>query len=191
MTLKRLRDLIRKQAGIKGHDTEIGWIDAIINSRLVAMTARHQYPEMLLVDQSIVAVGVNNPVFPLPTNLQHFLEDSIRYSVDGDLEDSYPLQRSDSTPGSADSPPFRFYRAGANITMWPQQIGATDRIWLNYYKRPTVLVADADVFPIESLIEVIRLETVSVVARGVNTKEALLAKDDVIQAYADSRAALE
>jgi hypothetical protein len=146
MTLRRLRDLIRMQAGIKGQDTLVGLIDEAINDGLKHFTARKQFPELKVLNVGIAVTVSGNPTFTLPTDLQHFLLDRVRYADDnGDYTTASSLYSGDFD-GTADGPPIKFSRTATTLTVWPQETVAGDKLYLDYYKYPTPLVNDADVF---------------------------------------------
>ncbi len=187
MTLLEIRNIVVKEANLKGANTETGWINSLVNRKLQSYTALRKYAEFFVPNFAINATAANDPNFVLPTDLQHLNYESVRYSDDGDIENARGIYRG-SIGGSAIGLPYRYARIAGNLRLRPTTISATAKVFIDYYSLPTTLSNDADVFPVSGLEDVIINETVSEILLHTNTKLAAVKQQRADSDYSKSRA---
>lgn len=187
MTLKTLRDQIRSRSGLPGSDTLVGFIDGLINERLQHFTALRRFPELFLANVAAIPTPALSGTVPLPTDLQHLDLSSVRYNNSGTFADANYIF---ATPGSgsASGIPNTFIWSGSSLLLYPQTVGASASVWINYWKLPTTLLNDTDVFPIPHLIETIKYDCINQVARLTDVKLAILAKADRDESWSANQA---
>lgn len=189
MNFAELRDLIRAEADIQGLAAYSNLIDNLINNELQRLTGKSKYPQ-LREELTFTLVADEEHSFNLPDDYQLF--DSLVYTPDPTgrpFYDPYPLSTGTSTGSQTCTEGYPQYwnRVGNTIKIYPYTsfyIG--DSLVLSYYKRPE-LIADADIFPVETLANVVQLYVMARMMRMRDTKASLLMKAEADQAYRDSR----
>lgn len=190
MTLKRMRDMIRVDCRIKGISTMVGLIDHHINQSLRDVTSLAKYMEFLVVDANIATVAADNPTFLLPTDIQHLEDRSIRYSTTNSADSFEYLAKFNANiaKGLSTGTPQYYYRQAGNLVLYPKSTLAGSGIFLTYYRYPTTLLNDTDVFPLPQMEKTVMHDVVAIMARATNTKLATLANRDKRDAYSAGRA---
>lgn len=190
MNLSELRDLIRSEADIQGLSEYTNLIDQLINMELQRQTGKAKYNE-LLVEELFTATADEEFTFDLPADYQLLnkltfapAETSRWYANPYDLDKGHPTGYRSTTEGS----PQFFSRVGSTIKVYPYTgIYINDTLILSYYKKPELLLDD-DLFPVESLINVVQQYVMARMLRLRNTKASVLVAKDADRAFFDSRA---
>lgn len=183
MTLLEMVNWIRFEAQIIGPDTFTGYIQNLINAILREYTGKLFYQELFMDHVALTNPGSSIQNWILPDDVQHWLPDQVYFSEGGSYDVartlySGPLGRVNS------GPPFRYIRAGNVLRTWPYEGTTTSSlIWINYYRYPTLLDSDAEVFPIVSLEETVKKMAAARLARYAKTDRSKALKADGMESY--------
>jgi len=188
MNLSEIRDLIRAEANIQGLGEYTNLIDNLINNELQRITGKSKYTE-LLEEETYTLAAAEEFEFTLPADFQLFNE--VRYSpetVNPPWAVPYPLTQGKETLFISEGYKTQYwFRKGNVFQVYPySELVIGDQFILSYYKRPELL-ADADIFPVASLANVVQLYVMARMMRLRDTKASLLMKAEADQAYKDSR----
>ena len=156
-TFAVLLDEIKRESRVKGSDNLDTFIKTVINELLLDYAEKIRYFELLLKDQPITLIEATG-TYDLPDDFHKMR--AVRYTIGSGLPYSiYP--RGQYVPNTAGGNP-RFYElAGATITIFPAtNIKEVDTLALDYYKYPTELALDGDIFPIPRLIGPLKLKAI-------------------------------
>lgn len=169
MTLEEMTNLIRFEAQIEGSDTMSGYINNLINSLLREYTGKGFYQELLLTDVALTNPGAAVQNWTLPTDIQHWLPDSVRFSEGGDFTVSRNLYAGPFGRVN-EGEPYRFLRAGNILKTFPYaSTGTSSLIWISYYKYPAALTLYTETFPIVALEDTVRMAAVARLSRYSKT----------------------
>lgn len=188
MNLRRLQEFIRFEAGIQGTDTLTGFINMVLNEVLREYTALDQYQELKVINASLNPTALNAPTFNLPDTLQHFIPTSVRYSDDGDIENAVGLYEGDVS-GDMEGTPFRFARVNNQIVVYPQTVGSTATLFIDYYRFPVEMVAPTDVFPLPIIETTVKTEAVARLSRLSSSDKSEAFQRDAKKSFSKSQAA--
>jgi hypothetical protein len=156
-TFAVLLDEIKRESRVKGSDNLDFFIKSVINELLLDYADKIRYFELLLREQPLTLVEAQAD-YALPSDFHKMR--AVRYTIGAGLPYSiYP--KGQYVPQTAGGNP-RFYEiAGATITIMPAtNIKDADTLVLDYYKYPTELVDDGDIFPIPRLIAPLKLKAI-------------------------------
>lgn len=183
MTLIEARMQVKIEAGVKDYDALDSYVDAVLNRKLAEYTSRRLYQELFAESQiSVVTSGLGT--IALPTNIQHWKgiqnEDGLDLSI-------WPRTRRHLS--TLATPATHYYLSGANIVITPQAaLSSGDIFTIFYYKYPTKLVLDADLFPIRELEGTVIAATAALVAtKGGDPKQFEIQKKEEVTAFIASR----
>ena len=156
-TLAVLRDEIKKESRVKGSDNLDSFITTLINELLLDFVEKARYFELLLRDQPITLVDETGE-YDLPNDF-HKLR-AVRYTIGYGIP--YPIYPRGSFVGVPTPGNPRFYEvAGSSLIISPtDNIRDADTLVLDYYKYPTELTVDGDIFPIPRLIAPLKLKAI-------------------------------
>jgi hypothetical protein len=172
-TLSVLLDEIKREARVKGSDNLDTFITTLINELLLDYAEKTRYFELLLREQPIVLSEAESD-YDLPDDFHKMR--AVRYTIGSGIPFSlYP--RGQYVPQTSGGNP-RFYEvAGTTLTVMPAtNVKDNDTLVLDYYKYPTELVSDGDIFPIPRLIGPLKLKAIYRVVlynRELNVASAL------------------
>lgn len=186
MTLQQLRVEIQEEAGVKGLYKKVGLIDSTINSELRAVTSQFKFPELLLLNHPLTVTNAGDSSVTVPTDMQHFDEDSVRYSPSASLDDVTYLRRKDFG-GNPSGTPIYYQRAGLILKLFPyEDTLASSKVYFNYYKHPAKMFSNTAFFA-DYVTNLVKLNVLARLVRTTNAKLALLYKQDAVQAKTELR----
>lgn len=163
------------------------YIKNCVNETLAQYTALNRYTQLFVKDSQLNLTLANGTI-PLPLGLQHLDRLNIRYftantNPPGTLLRKYDKYRSTDL-GSA----TQFIRQDSQLLITPfADILGTDYLLIDYWKFPTVLVDDGDIFPIPDLIPVIKNEVIAKVTTFDDPKQWQRYKAEAKQSYVSTR----
>lgn len=155
-TLAVLRELIKKEARVKGSDNLDPFIDGIVNELLCNFAGKNLYFELLKVNQ-VVSTTLNNGIYAIPNNFIRMRQ--LRYKRASGY--TYTIRpRTDYIKTARGARPTYYDLFGASIEIFPfDDIPLNDTLLLDYWAYPDTMV-DATVFPIPRLVTPVKLEAI-------------------------------
>lgn len=188
MNLAEIRDLVKAEAALNGFKSNNVLIDSMINQELSAITGKSKYVE-LLTEFNYPPLTDEQYAFELPEDFQIF--ESLTYfrNSNTDPERITTLSLGLRTRGYLNysgSPQF-YNRIGNTFKVYPYtEVYDDDSLTLAYYKKVT-LIEDTDLFPVESLEKSVIQMVMSRLLRARDSKQSMMAKQEGIQAWKESR----
>ena len=157
-TLAVLVSEIKKEARVAGSDNLDGFIKDTINELLLEAVERTRYFEMLLVGQPITLVEASG-AYDLPDDFSKMR--AMRYTI-GTAGVPFPLYQKGAYIATTSGGNPRFWEiAGTQFIITPEtNIREDDTLVIDYYKYPSELALDGDIFPIPRLIGPIKLKAI-------------------------------
>lgn len=163
--LRLIVDRVRAEAKIKGHGTLSGLIIYTLNEVLREYTARRRFAQLYVVSEPIAQTA--GGTFPIPEDLQHLQKDYFYFSENGDLaSNSYGLYYGGDFRGNTAGLPQRIQRIGNNLLVYPyDDITASGRIYINYWRYPLEMTAPTQEFELEEIQATVVKETIARISR--------------------------
>lgn len=148
---------IKKEARVAGSDNLDQFIKDTINELLLAAVEKARYFEMLLIGQPITLTELEG-TYNLPGDFHKMR--GMRYTIGNSVP--FPIYPRGAYVQSTYGGNPRFYElAGTQIIITPDtNIRDTDTLVIDYYKYPSQLTANGDVFPIPRLIGPLKLKAI-------------------------------
>lgn len=155
--LSELRELIKKEARVKGSDNLDDFIDSLVNEILCNYAMAKRYFEFLVVNQSVTTT-LNNGSYSLPARL--IALKSVRYK---ETNSSY-IRTINPRPSYIENAngqiPKWYDVAGTNLEIFPyDNVPAGDTLLLDYWQYPATLTAST-VFPIPRLVNPVKMDCI-------------------------------
>ena len=186
MNLIQIREHVRAKAGVKGSGLS-SLIDRAFIEVCDSMTAKNRMPELLQSLQTVSPVSSGIPTFVLPALIQH-LVNPIKLSVDGSADLVYGVNIN-KPQGMNTGDPRSYYRSGINLLLYPYvNLTTSSVITFDYYKRIRLVDINADIFPSETLLNVVLLMAASNVAGYTDSKRAAILKGEARDLLTDINA---
>ena len=162
MIVSQLLDSIKREVKLSGTGELDATILEMINEELVKYAAKNQYAKFFVKDEQLLLNTATSEV-DLPSTLQHFLRDTIRYyTADEDTEDGgRQLNLYDRRRSLQGGLPVQYIRQGSQLLLTPSdEISSGDFLLIDYYEYPPDLSL-TDIFPLPDLENTIRQEVMA------------------------------
>lgn len=192
MNLSEVRDMIRAEASIEGLGAYTNLIDNLINQELQRLTGQAPYEE--LYTETPLTFTLGQFQFPLPADFQILARIIYVPYPTGNAPQAYAnlFTLSKGTGyGSTTNPcgtPMYYHRSGMTLRVYPYTNAVVgDVLTLSYYKRPQLLL-DSDLFPVESLVNVVQQYVMARMMAMTDSKKASMIRQNANQALIASRA---
>lgn len=162
-TFLELINAIKEEGRVNRSNELDSMIKRIINEVMVKHTRNKEYPDLFMPNVAIAIDSAGQSNFPLPADFTKISQ--VRYQGQSGSVKYLNKANQFSLPFLTGYPAM-WYIAGSRLYLHPYtDITVDDEIHLDYYKVPSLLVADADQLVIDDLYPVIVNETLSRVRR--------------------------
>ena len=184
-TLAQLRELIKKEARVKGSDNLDTFIDGLVNELLCNFAAKNR-PFEFLITNFPVTTTLNNGTYVLPDDFAMMRMIRYKQNPTGYI---YTLHKRPDFIETARGRRPRYYDlAGNSVILFPDEdIPANDLLLVDYYAYPQTLT-NASVFPIPRLVTPVKLEAIRrVLIFNQDLQAAAVFKGDAMENEVRSR----
>lgn len=183
MTIAELIQFVQYEAGLPGDNKLIGFIVKTMEQILAQYTKQKSYPECLVIQQQTACTAGGTSI-TLASDLQTLDKENVFFYHGTGDDDFWNLFESTNLDiRSEGGLPRRFQRVGSLLFIHPaSEVTTDDSVVYNYYKSLSLATLTA-AFPIPSLEDVIKNETLNRVVRLTDSKKAAIYKQEAKEGF--------